>query len=244
MLNDKVFANYKRAEIYTQVLEHTSYEQGQDYLNIIKKDSLLSLDENTMTLCYANDQIGNPQKCYYENLGTISPSNLRYLKVCSDLKKYFGSLEGLRLAEIGAGYGGQTYYTDALLRPLHFTLFDLPDVLLLIQRYLENFLLHSSYTLSTLNQFQASEKPFDLVISNYAFSELPNTLQTTYLTKVIAASKRGYLTINKTYNTQFVKEDNLPLSFKKLQTYLPHARCVKLSQADEENYLVIWGENS
>ena len=242
-LEDKVFASYKRQPIYRRVLEHVSFEEGKDYLNMIEKDHLIPLHSDTIALCYANDAIGNPKRYNYENLGNISPSNLRYLKVCSDLKKYFGDLEDLRIAEIGAGYGGQAYYIDALLSPAHCTLFDLSDVLLLIQRYLENFLLQSSYTLTTLNQFSLSEEPFDLVISNYAFSELPKALQIAYLKKVMVTSKRGYLTMNHTYNTQYIQEDNYPLSFQELQTYLPRARRIELSKSDADNYLIVWGDN-
>jgi hypothetical protein len=37
---------------------------------------------------------------------------------------------------------------------------------------------------------------YDLVISNYAFSELPRDVQINYVKSVLAPSKRGYLTMN------------------------------------------------
>ncbi len=39
-------------------------------------------------------------------------------------------------------------------------------------------------------------RDYDLVISNYAFSELPKKLQLAYIEKVLAKAKRGYLTMN------------------------------------------------
>ena len=58
-------------------------------------------------------------------------------------------------------------------------LFDLPKVNKLIERYLNSHLLKGSYKTTTLNQ-EISEK-YDLVISNYAFSELPKSLQIKYI---------------------------------------------------------------
>ena len=72
---------------------------------------------------------------------------------------------------------------------------DLNEVLELNVKYLENFILNSYYQCSTLNQL-GSECNFDLVISNFAFSELPRALQIKYVEKVLSKSKRGYLVMN------------------------------------------------
>jgi hypothetical protein len=56
-------------------------------------------------------------------------------------------------------------------------------------------MLKSSYHTTSLNQHQG-DVIYDLVISNYAFSELPSELQTRYIEKIILKAKRGYLTIN------------------------------------------------
>ena len=148
LTNKKKFNNFKSNIFYQDILEHVNYPQGLEYLDIIKRDSNLL---NNLNKFLINDEIGNPKKYYYEELKIkISPTTLRYIKVASDIKKIFKD-EITNIVEIGCGYGGQYLILDQVMKINHYTLMDLHDVNKLIEKYLEHYLLNSSYETKTIN---------------------------------------------------------------------------------------------
>ena len=111
-------------------------------------------------------------------------------------------------------------------------------VLQLISRYLECYLINSTYKPTTLNRFDSQTAKFDLVISNYAFSELPKPLQLKYISKVLSKAKRGYMTMNSGKTTgsgRSMTIDELRIHFPDLQILEE----VPLTSAD--NYILVWG---
>lgn len=170
------------------MLEHTSKELGEAYLKLIKSESpslikqIESFKENVL--------IGCPIVYEFDEIGSISPSTLRYIKVASDLIKYFGESIGEHIAEIGVGYGGQILIADKIFEFKQYDLLDVQPVLSLAFRYLEAHNLQSTYKPITLNQHQGNIA-YDLVIINYAFSELLSKLQRRYINKILSKAKRG-----------------------------------------------------
>lgn len=235
LTNKKKFNNFKSNIFYKGVLEHVNYTQGLEYLNIIKKNSNLI---NNIDKFLINDQIGNPKKYYYDELKTkISPTTLRYIKVASDIKKIFRD-EITNIVEIGCGYGGQYLILDQVMKINHYTLMDLLDVNKLIEKYLEHHLLNSSYETKTINQLQ-SNKQFDLVISNYAFSELPPQTQISYIKKILLKSKNGYLTMNSGKENSAKKNH---LSLEEIKNYIKDITIIEEEpNTSEGNYIIIWG---
>lgn len=234
--NYKAFRTFKAHPYYRRVLEHVSFDQGQSYLDILTKDSPEIIDK--ISLLKRNDLIGNPIKYRYDLIGEISPTTLRYAKVASDLKLLFGSLHNFSIAEIGCGYGGQMLVIDQLFNIKKYLLFDLLPVLKLIQKYLESHLLNSCYETSTLNQYD-SVRDFDLVISNYAFSELPLPLQIKYIEKVLSKSKRGYLTMNSGWNDGAL--DN-HVKINDLKKCLSNIEIIEEKPlTGPNNYIICWG---
>lgn len=236
--DQKSFDNFKRMPEYQNILEHVTKQQGQDYLNIIRnrKDGIFNEALKTVLI---SDSTGNPVKYSYDNVFIpLSPTTLRYVKVASDLDRLFG--RGLsKVAEIGCGYGGQCLVNDALLEYKHAVLFDLPFVNELIERYLNYSLMNGAYKVKTINQ----ELPhsYDLVISNYAFSELPAQLQLTYIRKVMVNSKRGYLTMNSGIGGALNKGK---LCLEELRNLLPSFDCLKEEPLTyEHNYIIVWGHD-
>lgn len=233
---DKSFNNFKRHYIFKVILEHVSKDQGLQYLNILKSrdDGILDIALNTILV---SDKVGNPIKHKYTGFqNLLSPTSLRYLKVCSDLKKLFGDDLG-NVAEIGCGYGGQTLVNDQLLKVKTAKLFDLPLVNKLIERYLNFFLLNGSYTTTTINKEEISK--YNLVISNYAFSELPKVLQIKYIEKVISKSERGYLTMN---SGLIKSETHNKLTISELRKLLPEFEIIQEEPlTSNHNYIIVWG---
>lgn len=236
--SDQHFKKFKRDAAYNEVLEHVSKPLGQDYLDILieRKDGVLELAAESV---FKSDDIGAPRKFHYDTFGMLSSTTIRYAKVASDLKQLFGDASLKKIAEIGGGYGGLALVCDTLLNVKQYHVFDLPDVNRLIEKYLEYFLLNGTYATHTLNS--AVPNDYDLVISNYAFSELPKAVQLKYIEKVLKRSKRAYLTMNSG-NLDHADRAEEKLSLKELEELLPPFEIFEekpLTSAG--NYIIAWG---
>ena len=233
----EVFARFKQSEVYQTILEHVTPALGLEYLKLVAQ-------ENPAFLAHVerfkiNDRVGGTTVVDYPVVGQVSPSTLRYMKVCSDLTQLFGDLGGMRVAEVGVGYGGQMLVIDQLYTTASYHLYDLPPVLELTGKYLESHVLNGSYTKCTLNQTPA-DRAYDLVISNYAFSELPAPLQRKYVEKVLSKSARGYLTMNSGLPHSAIAGDYL--SVEELRTMLPPFDIVEERPVSAaRNYVLTWG---
>lgn len=192
--SDNIYRKFKNKPEYRDVLEHVTYEQGLDYLNIIKNKS--SEYMNLFDEFSKNDIIGDPIKYNYEPLGEISPTTLRYIKVSSDIKNMFGDLSGMDIIEIGAGYGGQSKILMDIFDINSYTYVDLDNVLLLIKKYINEFEYNTHLFFVGMNQLYNLFDEYDLIISNYAFSECIKDIQKLYIDSILNKSKMGYMTCN------------------------------------------------
>ena len=238
--NYKNFTKFKLDPRYQAILEHCSQEQGNAYLEIIKTESPALI--TNIDISKENDLIGGAITYEYKGIGAISPSTLRYLKVASDIKNIFGETIGDRIAEIGVGYGGQLLIADKVLKFKQYDLFDLPPVLNLTSKYIESHTLNAAYYTTSLNQHRGDVE-YDLVISNYAFSELPSKLQLRYIEKILSKSKRGYLTMNSGKENSAFKEDKLSLA--DLKKHLPSFEILEEKPLTaKDNYIIVWGRRA
>jgi putative sugar O-methyltransferase len=233
----KSFSTFKRNPHYQTILEHVSREHGDRYLEIIKRDSPELLE--IIDLFKVNDIVGNPIVFKYPGVGTISPTTLRYVKVASDLAVLFGRDLGKCIVEIGVGYGGQALILDRAFKINRYELLDLPPVLSLVSKYLESHILNCAYKTSTLNQ-KTGDDSYDLVISNYAFSELPAHLQLKYIEKIISRCKKGYMTMNSGLNKTSRSASKLTIDQLK-QNLPPFETLPEDPLSGPENYIIVWG---
>ena len=137
----RFFNKFRRDPVYKLILEHVSKIQGKKYLDLIIKDKDIYSKINEFK---KNDIYGNPIQQVYPSIGQISPTTLRYIKVLTDLKYYFGNLNNLNICEIGVGYGGQCRIINAYFEPGTYFLIDIKPALMLTQRYLDNFVLNNA----------------------------------------------------------------------------------------------------
>lgn len=231
----RLFNNFKRNPIYNIILEHVSEKEGSEYLEVISRDPDILAAINDFK---PNDNYGNPRMSEYPNIGIISPSTLRYIKVLVDIKTHFKTVDNLNICEIGIGYGGQCRVINAYYKPATYCLVDIQPALALAQRFLDNYILHSVLSYKTMNELGQGD--YDLVLSNYAFTELPRTIQDVYLSKVILNSKRGYIT----YNEIAPKEFN---SYKpdELIAIIPGSKILKEEPLTHpKNCIILWGSNA
>ena len=234
----KVFSNFRKHPVYQNVLDHTNYDFGLKYLEIVKRDNPQFIDK--IDLALENDQVGSPNIFYYKDINRhCCPATLRYLKIASDLKKLFGD-EFSTYLEIGCGYGGQALINDRYFKINKIMLIDLLDVTFLVKKYLECFLLNSNYETFTYNTCPKNIKDIDLFVSNYAFSEFSIEVQKKYLSEIICKSKRGYMIMNSgRSNTVFGDKNHLKV--EEIKKYLPNLKII-----DEEpltfkgNYIISW----
>ena len=236
--SQRAFENFKRGHAYREILEHVSQPQGLQYLDILKArdDGILERGLETVLL---SDAVGNPVKYRYDRVPIpLSPTTLRYLKVTSDIGIMFGDDLG-NVAEIGGGYGGQALVNDQILTVRLERMFDLPFVNELVQRYLNSFLLNGAYVTTSINQ--ELPRDYDLVISNYAFSELPRLLQIKYIDKVLSRSRRGYLTMNSGFGGT---PSDRKLSVDELRGLLPEFELFEEEPLTAPgNYIIAWGHD-
>ena len=231
------FTKFKQDPRYTAILEHASIQQGKECIEIIRSRTPNLLKR--INDFKKNDLEGGSITHEYEEIGEISSSTLRYLKVASDIQTIFGEKLTGNIAEVGVGYGGQLLIFDEIFNFNEYHLFDLSPVLKLASKYLECHILNNCYKTFTLNQHNG-QFDYDLLISNYAFSELPSKLQIKYIEKIFSKSRRGYLTMNSGLTNSAFQTDKLTIS--ELKNLLP-----KFEIIDEKplthpgNYIIVWG---
>ncbi len=86
-------------------------------------------------------------------------------------------------------------------------------------------------------------KPYDLTISNYAFSELPYEVQKEYLEKILKKSKRGYMIMNSG-RTNFSGRSTGKMTLKELNREIPTLEVrEEYPKTGPDNYVLIWGRN-
>jgi hypothetical protein len=187
------FNRFKRNRVYCDVVQTVSYWEGRLYLHEIENDypHLTQYFELFRKL----DSVGDPELFPYRKYGDFAPTTLRYIKVLGDLSKLFGSLDGLDVVEIGCGYGGQCALLKMMFNIRSYTLVDLEPVVQLTRKCMERLGLTENVRFMTMDQLSENDR-YDLFISNYAFTELPPSIQDVYWDRTVRGTSRGYLTFN------------------------------------------------
>lgn len=96
-----------------------------------------------------------------------------------DLRALFGPLKDFKLAEVGIGFGGQASLIHLLDKPISYSSYDLPPVLALASKFFDGLEIKGDFKF--IDGRYPEESTPDLLISNYAFSELSPKVQGAYL---------------------------------------------------------------
>ena len=237
--NEKIFENFRSNKSYTGVLEHVSFKLAKEYhlaLNELGVD-----DKQIYDFCKILNSPGNPEKIKLSHIdNNISPSSLRYLYTGLDIRHKLNIKNKVNIVEIGAGYGGQSLILDKLVDIGNYTFVDLNEVNRLIDKFVSNFDINFSYNFLTLEDDFENHKQFDIVISNYAFSELPRNLQDLAIDKIIKKSKQGYMIINSDglENNFFMKKYNF-YKIEELKRIIPNIKVFEESPNSHKNNKVL-----
>ena len=229
--NDEYFAKFRSCSSYRAILENVDGASGELICNVIEE---YGFDVKSFSHLW-HSEIGNPYNYHISKAGYMSPTELRYSKIMVELELLFGKLESFIVSEIGVGFGGQGGQILNTHNVLSYEFIDLPQPLGLVKRYLSEINSTTKAIFTEPEKVQSRRR--DLVISNYAFSELNANLQEFYFEKIICKSERGFVIYNhitpEHYGTMSASEfaDRIPGAEIFAESPLSHTG----------NVLVAWG---
>lgn len=178
-------SNFKNDWRFRPIFEHTKMFIAVSYVKLVMKNN-----PHLLSVKWTNDIVGDPT--IHDIAGWHgSNSTAQYMGVLSNLIDLYDTLDGLDILEIGGGYGGQALCILDIFSPKSYTILDLPEVNELQYKVLGDHVILTD---------KVPKKKYDLIISNYALSEIPE--QDPY-TKLLKRCKHGYITCN----TEFVNLD-------------------------------------
>jgi len=185
-----IYRHFKSHPEYRWILEHCSFEDGQRYLERINTEFPSAISGRERSYYLTNDQIGGPITYDYGNpMGWISPSTLRYIMLGADIVRRFANVMPLwaaNILEIGPGYGGQCKILHDMTKWRSYAIIDDPRVEPLTFKYLQEFNIQA-------HSHRHMGHAYDLVISNYAFSEFNDELQRWYYENCLATASHAFL---------------------------------------------------
>jgi len=215
--NEHSCKNFKSNPIYRGMLEHVNYEQGREYLKYIYEKTNYTNNE-IINFCLKNDSYGNPIKNNYNEIGTVSPSSLRYIFQTFLILNHAKSLnlDTIDIVEIGGGYGGLClcikFFADKFnINISSYRIIDLEHIIKLQEKYLKH------HNINDVNFVNACTFGKDIncenlfLISNYCFSEINMELQKEYIKNLFPKVKHGFIAWNyiDVYNFGFeIKVEN------------------------------------
>ncbi len=229
--------------MYNRVVEYMSPEFGSECFKYILNAA--NFTESDWLFFLANDSVGNPYLSRFncgDSMVIASPTTLRYVKVLVDVLTLFDVEKIRTVTEIGIGYGGQCRILRNFLPLARYNLVDLPEVLALAEKFLTALNVTGDDVRYLDGTHLYNDAPCDLLISDYAFSELGKPAQKVYLEKILSKSKAGYVTWDGDFFAEAGLYDGLTL--EEFMSILPHDATVLPENpvtTSETNRVVIWG---
>jgi phospholipid N-methyltransferase len=200
--NDNIFENFKVYFGSPMPICGVSKEDGLYYDKIFNNLplSVISKMNNSKSELLKNDEKGSPEKINTNNFGEVCPQTMRYIYTLGELTELFGDLENLNILEIGGGYGGQAKVILSLFNISSYTVIDLKEACSLQKKYLSEY--NNVHFVDGKDiDYESINRKFDLVISNYSFSELSLEYQQKYF-EILKHIPNGYIIDNSQNHKQ------------------------------------------
>lgn len=239
----EIFNNFRNLPDYKNILEHVDKDLAIKYYKNIKQISSLS-DQDIFKICDKLSKVGKPELVKIINTqNPISTTSLRYLNVALQIKNEFKQKNFERVIEIGPGYGGQSIILEEFFMIDHYSFIDLPEVNELIKKFVGASSVNFNYNTGILED-DFNDKKYDLVISNYAFSELNSKLQKKAINEIINNSKFCFMINNSQSFINDPKYKSLKfLSQKELLTSIKNSYIKKEEPLTADNNYLILSKN-
>ena len=191
--NKHCFQTFRSFPEYSGVVEcNYAHNEFDSYLLTNGSSQLLDNLEFIRKL----DTIGNPFIVENKNMGQFSGTTLRYIIVANQILNFFTLPENPKIAEIGAGFGGECFVLSTCIPFSNYYIFDLNEVTPLIDKVLKTLSVNNAQMMNPLSELP--DENIDLLISNYAFSECDLTTQLDYFHRLLKKADRGYILFNDT----------------------------------------------
>lgn len=232
------FATFKSDPVFTLFYENATQKEGEEIAEYLLTHAQPLFSTPALEVLRQIDAIGGPATYSYPNIGSVSPSSLRTLKIVHDLQAHFGNLDGLKIAEIGAGHGTLCTLLKTLYPSIQYTIVDAPYLFSLAQK---NLGLLGISGVDFLPIQEAEERSFDLVISDHAFTESGKALQQALFQKLIRRSPRGYFVCNffpKHFRVYPWKREELLKKFMKLPVEIE--LLPEYPESSKEDFILLW----
>jgi len=203
----EIYQNFRKPLDYQNIIIGGNQERAEKYFKILEKDPYYYDHLKYLQLC---DQIGNPPLFTLPSTPSapsapstpstpstsVSTYTLRTLQTTIQLMKHFGDLNNQHIVEIGSGHGGLCQMVSHYINYRGYTLIDLPVVNLLAEKYLDEFPELPHQKIKYMSTEQIIPRKYDLVISEYALSELDLKAQICYFENILQYSQTAYLAMN------------------------------------------------
>jgi hypothetical protein len=248
IVSSNEFNNFKTNKQYNGILEHVSFEQGNEYISLIQKT--ISEDfseitfENINEYLLLNDKYGSPlQKKFMYNEKQIlcSPTSLRYVLHALLILKYLKYTSLTKIVEVGCGYGGLflaiNHFSKILdIKIENYYFVDLPEITKLIAKYLSmhtenifiNYYIHSAY------DYGKDIKDENLFfISNYCFTEIDPEHRLKYIDNLFPKIKNGFIIWQTIFNVKIQNVNIIGKEVTKIVEEYPQT-----APNDNKNYYV------
>ncbi len=188
-LQPALYTSFRSHPLYTVFQESLNETSAGHYLTHLEKQYPHLLLENE--LIASLDAIGNPLKIARPGTQEISYPTLRNLKIEGDVEKFFGSLTGKTVVQIGASDGSLCKILKTFHQPSRYCIIDIAPALSLAQKTLADWNI-GDVEFYTPEEFIAPDS-IDLVISPFVFAESRRNIQQFYLTNIMRHARQGYL---------------------------------------------------
>ncbi|GAA5128617.1 hypothetical protein JIN84_02225 [Luteolibacter yonseiensis] len=183
--------NFRRNSAIRDIVETVGPVEGRFYAKRVREWGARWLDDPGVKQL---DSWGDPIRWPGFLLGTpqaFSPTTLRYLSTALWLGRNGYLSPGSNVTEIGVGFGGLAAM-NALVSKTTTTLADLPQV----ESAAVRMLAENNLTGCARPSGEENKDTIDLVISNYAFTELSSAIQDDYLHRYLKHATRGVIVSN------------------------------------------------
>jgi cyclopropane fatty-acyl-phospholipid synthase-like methyltransferase len=117
----------------------------------------------------------------------LSATGCRYLKIMAECVNLYGSLNGMKILEIGGGYGGLARMILNVFPDVQYMLLDFPETMDLQKRFVGRELPCYNCEAESFSNVPT----VDLLISSYAFSEVSAAGRSKFV-PVISEASHGY----------------------------------------------------
>ena len=197
IIDDNLFKNFCRTKsICLMISGMNTGQRGDLYIQFIIDSGNGDLILKNTALIRKYESVGNPYSdiCKFGNTSfRCSDSVIPPIFTLIKSKMCFGELpKDMNIIEIGCGYGINTVIWNDYLGFKSYTHVDLPEMLLLQEKYVSCFGVQNvRYLDPYINLDEINNS--DFLISNYAFTELNHDIKLLYINKILKKCKRGII---------------------------------------------------